>query len=135
MEVIHFLPIHKVQFLIVEVQYNRMPFIQFQLRRGSALTWASQNVILAQGEFGLETDTQQLKLGDGVSTWNELLYYGPTGPQGPQGPSGPNGLDGATGIQGPTGPIGPARAIVFDGGNATTQYATGPPILDCGYSY
>ena len=109
-----------------------MPFIQFQLRRGTANEWQSQSVILAQGEFGLETDTKQLKLGDGFSTWNELPYYGPTGPQGPIGPSGPSG---EIGIQGATGPLGPARAIIFDGGDAVTQYATGPPVLDCGYSY
>jgi hypothetical protein len=51
-----------------------MPFVQFQLRRGSAAEWASVNPILAQGEMGLETDTKQIKVGDGVNRWNSLQY-------------------------------------------------------------
>ena len=50
-----------------------MPNIQFQLRRGTASTWTSTNPTLANGEFGFETDTRQLKIGNGVS-WNSLPY-------------------------------------------------------------
>ena len=48
--------------------------IQIQLRRGTASQWssASPNPVLAIGEIGLETDTDQFKIGDGVSTWNSL---------------------------------------------------------------
>ena len=51
---------------------------QIQLRRGTAAAWTSANPTLAQGEFGVETDTYKLKLGDGSSAWNSLGYYIPT---------------------------------------------------------
>jgi hypothetical protein len=50
--------------------------IQIQLRRGTASQWTAANTLLAQGEIGLETDTSKLKLGDGVTVWNSLGYYG-----------------------------------------------------------
>ena len=52
--------------------------IQIQLRRGTASQWTTANTLLAQGEIGLETDTNKFKFGDGVTTWNSLAYY-PTG--------------------------------------------------------
>lgn len=51
--------------------------VQIQLRRGLASAWTSANPTLAQGEFGVETDTYRLKLGDGTSAWNSLGYYAP----------------------------------------------------------
>jgi hypothetical protein len=46
-----------------------------QLRRDIAADWTSVNPVLAQGEAGLETDTNQLKFGDGVTVWNSLPYF------------------------------------------------------------
>ena len=51
-----------------------MPYIQFQFRRGSAAEWASANPVLASGELGLENDTKKIKIGDGSTHWNDLLY-------------------------------------------------------------
>jgi len=45
-----------------------------QVRRDILANWASVNPILAQGEMGLETDTNKFKFGDGVSHWNSLIY-------------------------------------------------------------
>jgi hypothetical protein len=45
-----------------------------QLRRGTAAQWTSVNPILAQGEQGLETDTNKFKVGDGIQHWNDLPY-------------------------------------------------------------
>lgn len=45
-----------------------------QIRRDLAANWTSANPILAQGEFGFETDTGQLKVGDGTTAWNALGY-------------------------------------------------------------
>lgn len=53
---------------------------QIQLRRGTAAQWSLANPILAQGEMGVETDTNQFKLGDGVQTWSALSYGGIAGP-------------------------------------------------------
>jgi hypothetical protein len=53
-----------------------MPFIQFQFRRGTASEWTSANPTLAAGEIGIETDTNLVKLGNGVANWNTLGYGG-----------------------------------------------------------
>lgn len=46
-----------------------------QFRRGTAATATSNNVTLADGEVGIETDTLKIKIGDGVTAWNSLAYY------------------------------------------------------------
>jgi len=52
-----------------------MAFKTLQLRRDTAANWASVNPILASGEIGYETDTDQFKFGNGTSTWNQLTEY------------------------------------------------------------
>lgn len=44
------------------------------LRRDTAADWAAVNPILAEGEFGYETDTRKKKIGDGRTDWNNLPY-------------------------------------------------------------
>lgn len=46
---------------------------RMQQRRGTAADWAAQNPVLADGEVGFETDTKVLKMGDGVTAWNDLI--------------------------------------------------------------
>ena len=46
----------------------------FRLRRGTAQRWIEVNPILDQGEPGFEYDTNKLKIGDGISAWNDLPY-------------------------------------------------------------
>lgn len=48
--------------------------IQIQLRRGTASEWSAANPILAQGEFGYESDTSKFKVGDGSTSWSTLSY-------------------------------------------------------------
>lgn len=48
--------------------------VQILLRRGTAAEWTSTNPILASGEFGYETDTKKLKIGDGSTAWTSLAY-------------------------------------------------------------
>lgn len=47
---------------------------RFWQRRDTAANWTAANPTLAAGEFGYETDTEKLKLGDGTTAWNSLLY-------------------------------------------------------------
>jgi hypothetical protein len=47
---------------------------QINVRKGTAAQWALANPVLGQGEWGLETDTKFLKIGDGVTTWGSLTY-------------------------------------------------------------
>lgn len=44
-------------------------------RRGTASQWTSANTVLAAGEFGVETDTGQFKIGDGTTAWTSLPYF------------------------------------------------------------
>ena len=41
-----------------------------------ASKWTAENPILQLGEVGYETDTNKLKVGDGVTKWNDLPYAG-----------------------------------------------------------
>jgi hypothetical protein len=93
--------------------------VLIQFRRDTAAAWTLANPVLASGEMGVETDTNQFKIGNGATPWNSLAYGGIAG--GP-GATGPQGSTGATGIQGPigaTGVAGPTGATGLTG-------ATGP---------
>lgn len=48
--------------------------VRIKMRRGKASEWKSVNPILLDGEFAIEEDTRKFKIGNGTSTWNELLY-------------------------------------------------------------
>ena len=48
--------------------------IIIQLRRGTASQWASANPVLYMGEIVVETDTYQIKIGNGVTAYNSLGY-------------------------------------------------------------
>lgn len=47
---------------------------QIQFRRGTASQWTTANPTLAQGELGLELDTQFYKIGNGTTAWTSLAY-------------------------------------------------------------
>jgi hypothetical protein len=47
---------------------------RIRLRRDTAANWTAANPVLLNGEVGFETDTRKLKLGDGITAWNALLY-------------------------------------------------------------
>ena len=51
-----------------------MSTVRIQLRRGLSTDWTSVNPVLAAGEAGLETDSLQIKIGDGTAHWNSLDY-------------------------------------------------------------
>jgi len=48
---------------------------RMQQRRGTATQWTDADPILASGEIGFETDTNQFKIGDGVNHWSDLSYF------------------------------------------------------------
>ena len=47
----------------------------FKLKRGLADAWTRNNPLLQAGEPGYELDTRRLKIGDGVTYWNNLPYF------------------------------------------------------------
>lgn len=53
-------------------------------RRDTAAAWVAANPVLADGEIGVErgatsADPQRFKIGNGVSTWTQLAYFGAGG--------------------------------------------------------
>ncbi len=64
---------------------ERIEIRRIQLRRDTALAWNTLNPILHDGEMGVESDTRQFKIGDGVTAWNTLSYGGLQGPPGAAG--------------------------------------------------
>ena len=52
---------------------------RIQIRRDTASNWTSANSVLAQGELGVETDTNKMKIGDGSTAWSSLGYLVDTG--------------------------------------------------------
>lgn len=47
-----------------------------QFKRGVAARWAELNPVLQAGEPGFVTDENRLKIGDGITAWNDLPYQG-----------------------------------------------------------
>lgn len=48
--------------------------VKIQLRRGTTSQWTS-NIVLSAGEVGVNTETKQIKVGDGSTTWGALPYF------------------------------------------------------------
>jgi hypothetical protein len=63
--------VHRL-FLTAEAHKNMSTIIK--IRRGTSTEWTSANPVLNLAEPGLETDTLNIKFGDGVTEW-ELLPY------------------------------------------------------------
>ena len=51
---------------------------KIQLRSDTSQNWFSVNPILSKGEIGVEIDKNRMKLGDGVSHYNDLEYFSDT---------------------------------------------------------
>ena len=49
-------------------------FRRLKLRRDTASRWASVNPVLDEGEPGFELDSGRIKIGDGVTPWNDLGF-------------------------------------------------------------
>ena len=47
---------------------------RIQIRRDTSSNWSSANPTLTSGEFGLETNTNKIKVGDGSTAWSSLAY-------------------------------------------------------------
>lgn len=46
------------------------------MRNDTAENWTTKNPVLLKGEFGVETDTNKFKIGDGNKAWADLDYAG-----------------------------------------------------------
>lgn len=52
---------------------KRLP-VQILIRHSTSQNWITKNPTLEQGEFGLETNTFLIKIGDGIRDWIHLPY-------------------------------------------------------------
>lgn len=69
--------------------------------------WLASDVVLLEGEIGVASDTQVIKVGDGQQKWKDLKsHQGERGLKGEQGPKGEQGNQGPKGDRGLTGPKG-----------------------------
>jgi len=50
---------------------------KLQVRRDTAANWTSNDPTLSAGEFGWESDTGYMKIGDGSTAWSSLSYFEP----------------------------------------------------------
>jgi len=64
--------------------------VRFLTRRNTAAGWADDPEPLLLGEVGYETDSDQFKVGDGVTEWTSLGYAN-RGPAGEDGVGVPDG--------------------------------------------
>jgi hypothetical protein len=55
-----------------------MSTVRIQLRRGTAAQWSLANPVLAPGEAGVETDTNQIRIGNGTDVWDDLVVVNET---------------------------------------------------------
>ena len=77
---------------------------RLQIRHDTAANWSTANPRLLPGEIGIETDTNRMKLGNGLNNWNDLVYF----------------------------PGDSTIGSVFDGGNPYSNYGVIPNLIDCG---
>ena len=54
--------------------------VKIQVRRDTSINWTQTNPLLSQGEIGFELDTNKIKIGTGVSRWNDLGYFAGSSP-------------------------------------------------------
>lgn len=103
-----------------------MSSTNFILRKGTSLQWSQANPILDEGEIGVDISLNKIKIGDGVTTWENLLYlaisFGYTGPTGSTGATGHTGITSV--LTGETGETGPKSSETGDTG--PTGYEKGP---------
>jgi hypothetical protein len=48
--------------------------VKIQFRRDTAANWELNNPVLAVGELGLDLTNKNIKIGDGTTAWNTLVY-------------------------------------------------------------
>ena len=89
------------------------------IRSDSSSNWFAKNEILPKGEIVSELDTDRIKIGDGVLSWQNLPYVDQIGATGTRGPTGIRGDVYATQA------IGLDIRIPFPGDSITVQVSSG----------
>lgn len=102
--------------------------IRIQLRRDTAANWVASNPVLRAGEFGVETDTLKIKVGDGTSTWNAITSYANVTPSqlssGYVASSQIGSASGVAGLDSSSNLIVPGTSIIVEGATADSYETT-----------
>ena len=85
--------------------------MRIQFRRDSSGAWATFNTILAEAELGWDRTVKRFKIGDGITTWQNLPWYS-------TGEGGSGGL-----VDSVNGQIGTVILDAEDVGAATTSHS------------
>lgn len=56
--------------------------VRIRQKYDTAEKWSTNNPILLAGEFGIESDTNRIKIGNGTNHWNDLTYASGGGGEG-----------------------------------------------------
>ena len=49
--------------------------VKIKIRRDTSTNWSTNNPVLRDGEIGLDTTVNKIKIGDGTTAWNNLAFY------------------------------------------------------------
>jgi hypothetical protein len=49
--------------------------VKIKIRRDTSTNWSTNNPVLRDGEIGLDTTVNKIKIGDGTTAWNSLAFY------------------------------------------------------------
>nr|DAJ50422.1 MAG TPA: hyaluronidase [Caudoviricetes sp.] len=78
--------------------------VRVQHKRMDLATWNNSEIILLNGEIGIESDTGKAKVGNGTDLYKNLPYIaGARGEKGDRGDQGIPGIQGIQGVQGERG--------------------------------
>ena len=119
---------------------------QIRIRRDTAANFTSANPTLALGEIAYETDTRNLKVGDGATAWTALPYINPYRAGTAAAPTSNTVLGGGAGValqsgainntligQGAGAAITTQGTITAIGTQAASSYSTGQDVTVIGY--
>lgn len=59
---------------VTPLSYNDNNYTRIRVRRDTLSQWTGINPTLAVGEIGYELDTNKMKVGNGINSWNNLAY-------------------------------------------------------------
>lgn len=100
---------------------------QIQLRYDTSANWSAANPVLAAGEAGFETDTNKIKVGDGVMNWLQLPYLAGEGGGGGGGGSGDGDMKKAVYDVNNNGIVDKAQSVPWIGVSDVPSATTGHP--------
>ena len=99
--------------------------VRVQHKRMDLSDWNNSEIILLNGEIGIESDTGKAKVGNGTDLYKNLPYI--AGAKGEKGDQGIHGIQGIQGIQGVQGILGNYNLVIDSTFKSSNLKLTGNP--------